>query len=95
MSDPILRLQALDQKRMDVHTTSNRARLAKMIAPALVERIQRKLDQRFQSISRERNQLLKIIEDDPVLRKRLYELEKSKIDKDAAKNKNKQLDRSR
>lgn len=81
MSDPIARLQFLNKKRLDIHTTRQRAAMAKMIAPALVTRIQAKLDGKFQSLTTEHNQLLELIKADPVLRKRLHEDEKHRVEK--------------
>lgn len=87
MNDPIARLHVLNKKRLDIHTTRQRAGMAKMIAPALVKRIQAKLDCKFQSLTTEHNQLLELIKADPVLRKRLDEDEKQREQKaDRAKD---------
>lgn len=79
MSDPIARLVFLNKKRLDVHATWRRVAVAKMIAPALVQRIQAKLDGKFQSLTTEHNQLLELIKADPVLRQKLFDHEKRQM----------------
>lgn len=79
MTDPIARLQKLDQRRTILHNYSRKIRLARLVAPALEARMQRRIDARFLEYTRERRQLLELIKANPVLRERLFSLETSAL----------------
>lgn len=92
MSDPLLRLQQLDRRRHKIHTSAQRAKLGRYLAPALERRIQDNLDRLFKRVTRERNQLLELIKADPVLRKRHHDQEEA-LRKAAETTKSKDNDR--
>lgn len=73
MSDPFARIKVIDERRLYLATYRRRISMAALIAPNLERRMRARIDQRFNDLSRERQQLLELIKANPVLRKRLYD----------------------
>ncbi|HEX2842064.1 hypothetical protein [Hyphomicrobium sp.] len=79
MSDPLARLDTIDKKRAKLATYANRIKMARFFAPETERKLQKRIDTRFQDLTRERRQLLELIKADPVLRKRLFEKEEAAL----------------
>lgn len=71
MRDPFARLDIIDYKRAKLYSYSQRIKLARYFAPETEQKLQKRIDMRFQELTRERRQLLELINANPVLRKRL------------------------
>lgn len=77
MSDPLARLKTIDRRRIMLATYSRRIRLTRPLAPETERRMQKRIDARFNDLTRERRQLVELIKADPVLRQRFYDQEEA------------------
>jgi hypothetical protein len=77
MADPLARLHSIDKSRNKLHTYSQRIKLARFFAPETEAKLQKRIDRKFNDLTRERRQLLEIIKADPILRQRHFDYEES------------------
>lgn len=80
MADLIQELERLDRRRAETYYYGGKARALGLIAPGLAGKIIAGLDQRFQDLTRQREQVLQLIWADPVLRLKMREREKATIE---------------
>ncbi len=77
MSDPLARLKKIDQRRVLLATYSRRIRMVRLFTPDAERRMQKRIDARFNDLTRERRQLVELIKADPVLRQRFFDQEEA------------------